>query len=99
MRKISKHRAKTIGRFVSSKDKFEKLNLLRPKYIWAFKTPEKCTPTLKGKIQLIARLVWSEIEVVKLPPSKRKKIRSTAYFDREAKDSCDLYQYGFVASN
>lgn len=77
----------TIGRFVSGKNDFTKLNLCRPKYIWAFKTPGKCNPTLQGKVQLIARLVWSEIEVVKLPPSKREKIRSTAYFDPEAKDS------------
>ena len=79
--------SETIGRFVSGRDNFTKLNLRRPRYIWAFKTPERCKPSLKGKVQLIARLVWSEIEVVKLPPSRRKKIKSTAYYDPQAKNS------------
>jgi hypothetical protein len=77
----------TIGRFVSSKDSFEKLNSARPNFIWAFKTPERCKPSLQGKVQLIARLVWSEIDIVKLPPSKRKRVRSVAYYNPEAKDS------------
>lgn len=78
-----KEPGQTIGRFVSGQRKFEKLNSCEPKYIWAFKTPKG----YKGRVQLIARLLWSRKDVVKLPPSKRTGINSMTFYDPEAKDS------------
>lgn len=78
----------TIGRFVSGQDIFDKLRLHspKPKYIWAFKTPVNCKPSRKGDLQLLARLVWSDTEVITLPPSK-KKGKYKAYYDPKDKES------------
>lgn len=63
-------KAGRIGRFRSDKDRLEELNAGYPDHIWAFKTPTGG----KGKLQLRARLRWSDS-----PPSSFKPDPGVAY--------------------
>lgn len=54
-------KAGRIGRFRSSKDKLDRMRANCPSYVWIFKTPQG----QKGRLQLLARLVWSNAP----PPS------------------------------
>lgn len=51
-----------IGYFRSSKDKLLELQQRSPDDIWVVKTPKGC----KGKLQLLGRLVWSDLPTTKL---------------------------------
>jgi hypothetical protein len=48
-------KAGRIGWFRASNDKLAEFQAGYPDYIWVFKTP----PGMKGKLQLLGRLVWS----------------------------------------
>lgn len=54
-----------IGRFRSAKERLSELQAGYPDYIWAFKTPKG----RKGKLQLLARLVWADKPLVPFTPA------------------------------
>lgn len=54
-----------IGLFQSSREKLDQLRAGYPSYIWIFKTPQG----QKGRLQLLARLVWSDKPLVSFTPT------------------------------
>jgi hypothetical protein len=52
---------KQIGWLKSEKNKLNSFKSRHPDFIWAFKTPQG----QKGKLQLLARLKWSDVPIVK----------------------------------
>ena len=69
-------KAARTGRFRSSKERLAELQGGYPSYIWAFKTPRG----KKGRLQLLARLVWSDKPVV---PFTAAEGDSHIYYDPE----------------
>jgi hypothetical protein len=58
-------KAGRTGRFRSNKDKLDDLKAGCPSYIWIFKTPQG----QKGRLQLLARLLWSDKPLVAFKPA------------------------------
>ena len=56
-------KADRIGWFRSSADKLTELQAGYPGYIWVIKTPKG----MKGRVQLLARLAWSDTAKVAVP--------------------------------
>lgn len=74
---------KWLSRFVSGEKSFSDLNSEHPRYVWAFQIPRGCG-TKRGtteipKLQLLARLVWSDKPDPKFPSSGRKEKSSMCY--------------------
>ena len=63
-----------IGWLKSDRKKLGSLRERYPTFIWAFQTPPGC----KGKLKLVAKLVWSDIPKVALP---KLEAASTIYYD------------------
>lgn len=80
--------ANRIGWFRSSREKLAQFQDGAPDYLWVFKTPKG----LKGQVQLLARLMWTDLPVVPVPhkagesyvfydPSHAKSVRFTESSD------------------
>jgi hypothetical protein len=67
-------KAGRIGRFKSTRTKLAELQAGSPDRIWVFKTPKG----LKGQVQLLARLSWTDVAVV---PIERKPDESYMFYD------------------
>ena len=76
--------ANRIGWFRSSREKLAQFQDGAPDFLWVFKTPKG----LKGQVQLLARLMWTDLPVVPVPrlagesyvfydPSHCKSVRFT----------------------
>jgi hypothetical protein len=66
--------SKRIGHFRSAQEKLAEFHAGAPDYLWVFKTPKG----LKGQVQLLARLKWSDTPVV---PMTRKPGESYVFYD------------------
>ena len=73
-------KAGRIGAFVSQAERLAELQAGAPDYIWAFKTPRG----LKGQLQLLARVRWSDPLRVSQLPSPGE---SSMYYDPLHADS------------
>jgi hypothetical protein len=73
-------KAGRIGAFVSQTERLAEFQAGAPDYIWAFKTPRG----LKGHLQLLARVRWSDSLVVPLSPSPGE---SCMFYDPSHSDS------------
>ena len=63
-------KAGRLGWFRSSKDKFAEFKDSYPGYIWLFKTPKG----EKGRLQLLARVVWSDAPTTPVSASPREHL-------------------------
>jgi hypothetical protein len=66
--------ANRIGCFRSSREKLAEFQDGAPDYLWVFKTPKG----LKGQVQLLARLKWTDVPVV---PVLRKANENYVFYD------------------